>query len=700
MTKRTLKSGRREPIFRYAVLSDTHIRPEEGEGSSPWKVNLYTNDRARWVVDRINRANPEFVIHMGDIVHPLPHLLTYGPAAEAALDILSELKAPRYCIPGNHDVGDKNNPTVPAYVVDDHGLDLYTRWFGPLYRFFDHGDVHFVLINALALNSGLDHEAEHSEWLEADLEENRGRRVHVFSHYPPYVLEPSEPSNYDNMDEPARSWLLGLLERHGVEALFAGHVHQFIYQRHGVTDFYNVFSTSFVRQDYSEMFRVEAADEHGRDDVQKLGFCVVDVYDDAHVARMLRSHGRILQKRKAPPSVAPKVSTYHTRDGLTSFIGVHLRHPWAEVIDLPYNGPIDEFIRKRVRNDYALLGLWECGIRNLRVPLSDLMDARIRRRIRVMTEIGHRFSFFSVGTPSGAALRALRDHVDLVDAVEIILRWGNVEEVIDDLLRFREAVPVQVFLANIESSVDREREGPRFSHYVSHGFRAHDTGGKEDFLCFKKAGGTSDGFVFQVGAEESPWDAIQKIGSHAARMGFKAMVNVRLASENPAEYMADDVRVANRVAESVIVAAADANVEVFVDTFMDLDRGYFPRVGLYDRRLNRRMGSYVLAHLQGVLNDYGPDVKLGDSWELEGLNVFSFETTIANFNLYLPSSGDVGESGVSLSPEPSVDGKRRAKIVNLVSGTISQVTLRKGDKELLLDDKAVFRAPLLDIFEK
>ncbi len=82
---------------------------------------------------------------------------------------------------------------------------------------------------------------------------------------------------------------------------------------------------------------------------------------------------------------------------------------------------------------------------------------------------------------------------------------------------------------------------------------------------------------------------------------------MRLVLENPAEYLDNNLRVANRVAESVVAAAA-TGLDVFLDTFVDLDRGYFPRVGLYDRRLNPRMGSHVLAHLQGVLNDYGPEV--------------------------------------------------------------------------------------------
>ena len=690
---------RKEPIFSYAVLSDTHIRPEEGEGSSPWRVNMYTNDRARWVVDRINRAEPDFVVHLGDIVHPLPHLPTYASAAEAARGIFSGLEAPLYSIPGNHDVGDKNNPTVPAYVVDDHGLDMYRECFGDLYRSFDRGGVHFVLINAQALNSGLDHEAEHSGWLEADLEENRGKRIHLFSHYPPYILEPSEPSNYDNIDEPARSWLLGLLEEHRVEALFAGHAHQFLYQRHGATDCYNLFSTCFVRQDYSEMFRIEAAEEYGRNDVQKLGWCVVDVYEDTHVARIHRSHGSTLRVGEAAASEAPKVKTYHTKDGLASYVGVHLRHPWAELVDLPYNGPIDEFIRKRVRNDYTLLGLWECGIRSLRVPLDDLVDDRTQARIRAMTEIGHRFSFFCVGTPSGPRLESLRYHQELVDAIEIVLPWRDVDDSIEDLLGLREEVAAPLFLSRIESSVEREQEGPRFSHYVSHGFRVNDAGGIEDFYGSEGARDAVDGFVFQVGADESPWDAIQSMDACAAERGFTAVANVRLASEDPAEYLTDDVRVANRVAESVVAAASTANVEVFVDTFMDLDRGYFPRVGLYDRRLNRRLGSYVLAHLQGVLNDYGPDITLGERWECSGWNGFSFETARADFNLFLPQSGS-SDPGTALEARAPAEGRRKAKMVNLVSGSITRATLEKGGRELVLGDTESSAVPLLCFFER
>ena len=474
--------AKRNHRFTYAIIADTHMRPELGDESSPWEVNLYANGRARWVIDRINRSNPEFVIHMGDIVHPFPHLSTYDTASDAALRAHAKLNAPVYYLPGNHDVGDKKNPMMPADAVDDFGLRAYAGWFGPLYQSFDHQGLHFILINAQVFNSGLDHEAEQAKWLAADLAANQGKRTHLLTHYPPYVLDPGEPANYDNIDEPARSWLLGLLEKYRIEVMFAGHVHHFIYQKQGITDCYNLFATSFVRQDYAEMFRIEAADEYGRNDKGKLGWCIVDVYDDTHIARIHRSNGGVLGENEAPGPDTPRINTYHPRDEIKAPVGVHLRHPWAEVVELPYNGPLDEFIRKRVRNDYTLLGLWECGIQKVRAPLSDLLDERVRCRMKAMTALGHRFTVFSCGVPSGVHLETLRRFHDIVDAYEVVIPWREPKSHLSGLKAFREAVPVPLFLANIESSADRKHEGSKFSHFVSYGFRIAQTRRIDEFL--------------------------------------------------------------------------------------------------------------------------------------------------------------------------------------------------------------------------
>ncbi|MGD2142413.1 MAG: metallophosphoesterase [Candidatus Bathyarchaeota archaeon] len=653
-------------LFRYAIVSDTHISPE-GESSSPWRVNQFSNDRTRWVISQINQANPEFVIHLGDIVHPLPHLPTYDSAAKAAKSIFEELEAPYHFLPGNHDVGDKNNPTVPAYIVDEHGLEKYRKWFGPLYNSFKHKGVLFVLINSLALNSGLEHEKKHSEWLESTL--SGSERIHMFSHYPPYILEPSEKSNYDNIDQPARSWLLKLLKKHGVEAMFAGHAHQFIYNKHHSTEIYNLFSTSFVRQDYSDMFRVEAAEDYGRNDTPKLGWCIVDVYENAEVTSILRSYGSTLRKGEEGPVESPRVKAYFTKEKLANYVGVHLRHSWDEVMELPYNGPIDEFVRKRVRNDYAILGFWESGIRTLRVPFDELQEPRTRDRINTLTEMGHRFMFFCVGVPQGSQLKAIKNNPDLVDAIEIIIPWRKAQKVIDDLIHFRGKVKAPVYLAKIESSVERETEGPKFSHYISHGFRSHEIQTIKEYLVNRRAIEAQDGFIFHVSSTESPWEAIHQINTEMKLQGFRAVANIRLASEDPAENLTDDLWVANRVAEAV-VAAHSSGVRVFLDTFMDLERGYFPRIGLYDRLLNPRMGSKVMANLQKALGMYGPTFVPGDRNEYEGFNIIDFENPKASFSLVLPRSTERVPSGMVEGFFKALGGRKITEIIDLVSGTI------------------------------
>jgi 3',5'-cyclic AMP phosphodiesterase CpdA len=396
-----------EPLFTFAVVADTHMRPEEGDESSPWAVNELANDRARYVVALLNDLAPDFVIHLGDIVHPVPVLPTYDAACEAAKTTLGGIKAPLHYIPGNHDVGDKPNPQMPAAGISDAGMDAYEAQFGATWNSFDVGDLHFTLINAQLMNSGLAREKQQVEWLEKDLAANNGKRLFLFIHYPPCIRAEDEGSNYDNIDEPARCWLLALIKKHNAEALFCGHVHGFFYNRHGAAESYILPSTSFFRQDYSELFRIAAADQHGRNDAEKLGFFMVSVYGDGHVARLVRTNGETLALDAPAPSFPSRIRTYHSKEAAQAAIGVHLRHPWAEETDLPYNGPMDEFHRKRVRNDYTLMALWELGIRKLRVPLHDLAEPFIRERMADLCRIGHRFGVFCFDVPEGPLRRAL-----------------------------------------------------------------------------------------------------------------------------------------------------------------------------------------------------------------------------------------------------------------------------------------------------
>ena len=143
-----------KPLFRYAILSDTHIRPPH-LSSSPWKTNVKTNQRAKRVVQSINTYKPDMVIHLGDIVHPVPHLPTHQAASKEAEEIMHTLKAPYYLVPGNHDIGDKTNPTVPAHTVNEDFLNYFKEHYGPTYQSFTHKNIHFIILNTPMLNSNL-----------------------------------------------------------------------------------------------------------------------------------------------------------------------------------------------------------------------------------------------------------------------------------------------------------------------------------------------------------------------------------------------------------------------------------------------------------------------------------------------------------------------------------------------------------------
>lgn len=647
-----------KPIFSYAIISDTHIRPS-GESSSPWKTNLLTNDRARWVSHAINNENPDLVIHLGDIVHPVPHQSTHDSASKVAQEIMESLSCPYYLVPGNHDVGDKDNPTVPAHIVNEEYIDYFRAHYGPTYQSFDHKGIHFIIINSPALNSGLREESEQRAWLENELKEHKGCRVHIFSHYPPYLYTPDEPDNYDNLDQPARRWLLDLIEKHRVEAFFAGHIHQFFHKRHNETDIYNLLSTGNLRQDYANIFRVEAAEEYGRNDAPKLGYAIVDVYENGYITHIRRSYGQTLLKGEKLQK-RETIDHDYPHNSISSPLGVQVRYPLAEVTELPNMGPLDEFTRKKARNDYTFLALWETGIKTLRLPLADLSDDATRRRLYELHKMGMRYGFFTVNTPDPDIIQ---EHRELIDFLEVILPWEKVYDALPEASRLRMRLSLPVYVANIESSVHRKQIGTKFSHYMSHGFRIEETARLKPVLAHR---GAADGFVFEVGQFDQPIYTMQGINEHATSNGYKVLINVRLAPEDPAEYPHDDNQTANRVAETAIAGYAYPDVRIFLDTFMDHDRGYFPRNGLYDRRLNPRRAAIVLRNLNAALNRYGASITNPIKKSSDGWTNIRFQSRQTIYTLKLPET--------TQAPAPSIE----STIIDLTTGIINPCRLDDG----------------------
>jgi hypothetical protein len=592
-----------QKLFQFALVADTHVNESERKSTSPFATNALANGRARYVLQSIARRDPapSFVLHLGDIVHPVPELPTFEAAVDAFKDLSAALRCPLHLVPGNHDVGDKRVDWMPAGTVTSSHIGKYRRLFGPDYFAFDQGGCRFIALNAQLLNSGLDEEALQRDWLEEALAASRGKRLFLFSHYPPYVSEPDEAGSYDNIDEPARGWLLGLMRSSGAEAFFAGHVHNFWYDRVGTCEMYLLPATSFMRHDYAELFRVAPDAEFGRDDTGKFGYFLVDVHERGHVAHFVSSEGRSLEPGRTLPASTCGLPLVHTRSAGLAALGVDLRHPWAEMVEIAATGGVQEFERKLARNDYPALALWGMGVRRLRVPARDLLDARVRARMTLFREVGHEFLVYAYGVPGAELCRLLAVHRGLVSALEIVLPHVAIEAALPTFARIREASGVEVYVSKLRLHEDAKFDGSKFSHFINHGFVPAETHQLEPLAAAASRTGAANGIALRMARRERPWSFMRRADGLAATLRTRLLVHVRLAGESPSDAMNDDMANACRVAEAALAATVHPRVDAFVDTFMDVDRGYFPRTGFVDRRCSPRLAGKVYANLQAVL---------------------------------------------------------------------------------------------------
>lgn len=588
-------------LLRFAVVTDTHVNHAEDETTSPWPVNRLANGRVRHAFRAIKAYAPAFVVHVGDMVHPVPTQPLYGDAVARFREIARELVCPLHLTPGNHDIGDKAVPWSAAAAMTEETLAVYEHHFGRTYYGFAHADCRFLVLNSLLINSGLAGERGQRQWLEDELARaaTGNGRIFVFLHDPPFTTAPDEGASYDNLVEPGRSWLLDLLARHRVEAVFSGHVHNFWYNKHAETELYILPSTTFVRQDYAELYRVEPGPENGRNDPAKLGFALVDVHAHGHVVHIVRTHGA--GQSSADPVVIPPLSPLvHTRSADASPVGVDLRHPWAEVSEIAPSGGVDEFGRKYARNDYPVQALWEMGIGRVRVPLQDLLRDATRARMRLMRDMGMSFTVYSYDVPMAADCGALIAHADLVAALEIVLPEELIGARLATIGELRANGGPPVIISKLIRHHGKPSHGV-FAHAINHGFLVDEEDEIRSLLTAGGARNAVSGLVFRIGRGEAPLASLTRVSELAGKFDLLAEAHVRLAGENPAEAFNDDLANACRVAETVVAARQLGNgASVLLDTFEDVDRSFFARTGLVDRRFNPRAAGRVFRTLRGL----------------------------------------------------------------------------------------------------
>ena len=647
------------PLFSFVVVADTHVNERDDVCTSPFQTNHLANERARHVFADIARMEPKprFVIHLGDIVHPVPALPSFHDAVAQFKDMTNGLPFPLHVVPGNHDVGDKRVEWMPADQVCDRYLEIYRESFGKDYFSFDEGDIRCVLINSLLINSGLQGEAEQRTWVEKEIADAGSRRVFLFMHYPPFIYSQNERGSYDNLDEPGRSWLISQMQRPQVEATFAGHVHNFWYDKVGKSDFYMLPSTAFLRHDFSEFYRVRPPEEFGRGDVAKFGYFIVDVFRDQHVAYSIRTMGAQLAQGEAPGDTGaqylahPKTSTFDR-------VGFELRHSWTEVMQIPSTGGVQEFGRKWARNDYPLMALWEMGAKLSKVTDLDLIEEISRERMKIQAQMGHRFLITVLGAPRQSLLS-----LDLAESgvlgFEINTTTRNFTTLRPRLNAVKKESGAEVFFSKIHTYDDSHFDGKHFSHFVKAGFQTDELESCKPLVRDAVQAGDIDGITVRVDATESMAEVAPRLIEFADSLNCLVLASIKLSSPGIATERCDDRDNVLKVAQIMFFSKLSPRVRYVFDTFMDVDRGYYPRHAFIDRQFNPRPAARAFATLNSILSG-------GASFGLESSRTPNGLAFSVDGNLYELIQGDktsVQEWIAGLSPN--------SRMIDLVSNAES-----------------------------
>ena len=130
-----------------------------------------------------------------------------------------------YMIPGNHDIG----------KVSRSSIDNYKKNYGETHFSFRYGDCAFIGIDSnIIKEEDKEREEVQFKWLEQELQKTKDARFKfVFTHCSVFLKRMDEPVNYSNFSLPMREKYVRLFQKYGVNAIFAGHLHNNAYGKVG-----------------------------------------------------------------------------------------------------------------------------------------------------------------------------------------------------------------------------------------------------------------------------------------------------------------------------------------------------------------------------------------------------------------------------------------------------------------------------------
>ena len=661
------KSFLPKALFEFVVISDSHYMLDPG-GSSLEFGNRRKQSGRREVALRMAAAlTPKFMVHNGDMVQEYPdNLERFYKSMGESLEQMRACDVEPYYVAGNHDIGDKPDPTAPASHVSQEVLDWYHRRFGKSWYSFDQEDCHFVVLNSQIMNSTLPDAAEQVAWVEKDLAEHAKKRLFILLHMPPYLFDETEPSmgHYDNLANPARAWLLDLVRVYRVEMLLAGHVHFAFFDRLAETRYAVLASPVFTRPGFSCLFAGLPPPQRGRDDVPKFGFYLMRVRADKTDLHFIRTSGL----ERLPPNTEERLITRVSGTLPQSPLGLTLSQPLATVAEIPRAWPAA--IREKVRNDYPLLACIEMGVGYVRAPLTDFQDTFQRRRLEILRQEGVKLDAVVIFSEELDILDAMQQVHPRIDGLEIqiVETLYPSEKCIEVIKVLQESFGVSVTLSPI---ICREptsgKQFPRFRF----GYTPQEIPALNQFLVGNRV--AIDRIICKLDNDQSLCNQIREV---AEIMPLSHISNVDFSFEFS---VTDDQANANLAAEALFSMATMPESRIYFEPFSDLDRTMDVTHGLLDTLCNPRPASRVLQSLNTIMYSQLLKVSKGPLRlkRINGLKALQLSTDVSTYTLLVHEESAEG-TAINIETFLKVREGEPLKIYQLSKITLQSVNFHEA----------------------
>ena len=657
-------------LFEFVIISDSHYMPDPGEASLEFENRRKQSVRREVALCMTAALMPSFVVHNGDMVQEYPDNLErfYRSMDESVGQMRGCGVAPHY-VAGNHDIGDKPDPTAPASHVSREVLDWYHQSFGKSWYSFDQGDCHFVVLNSQIMNSTLPDTAEQQAWAENDLAQHTNKRLFVFLHLPPYLFDETEPSmgHYDNLANPARAWLLDLVRVHRIEMLVAGHVHFAFFDHLAETRYAVLTSPVFTRPGFSCLFAGGPPPERGRDDVSKFGFYLMRVRADKTDIHFIRTSGA----EKLPPDTEEQLITRVSGTLSHSPLGITLSQPLATAAEIPRAWPAA--IREKVRNDYPLLTCMEMGVGYARAPITDFQDTFQRRRLEILRKEGVKLNAVVILPEELDILEAVSQIRSRIDGIEIqIVETLHPSDRCIDLIKvLQERFGLSVTLSPI---ICREpTSGKQFPRFRL-GYIPQEILGLNQFLV--ENGVAIGSAICKVNTDTSLWDQIRGIAgitplSHVSNVDF----SLEFSTTN-------DLTNANLAAKALFLMATVPGSRIYFEPFSDLDRTMDVAHGLLDTLCNPRPASRVLQSLNTIMYSRLPKFSKHPLrlQQVNGLKALQLSTDASTYTLLVQDGlVSTADKAVDIGTFVKVRAGDPLKIYQLSEMTLQNVNFHEAE---------------------